>query len=199
MDNKLMVQFDRISRYCWDLFQNKQKDYGPTWLLFRESSLNDEIWRKAKRIRTLEEKKDQAAIQEGRDAEYVGIINYCIMFLIRLQDLPGIPSEKDAVEDLSLVDQVDDQVLLTAYQSVVAQVRSLLEKKNHDYGDAWQSMALHSMTDQVLIRSYRIKTILKNGGQSEASEGIAANLHDMINYSVFALIKMNTGMIDLNV
>lgn len=199
MDDKLMVRFDRIAAYCFDLFKAKQKDYGPTWLLFRRSSLNDEIWRKAKRIRTLEEQEGPSSIPEGRDAEYVGIINYCIMFLIRLAELPGIPSEEAAVEDIRLVDQVDTELLLSTYEKIVAEVRDLLGRKNRDYGGAWQSMALHSMTDQILIRSYRIKTILQNGGQSDASEGIAANLHDMINYSIFALIKMDTDMIDLHV
>ena len=93
MKSELLIQFDRIFNYCFRLFKGKNTDYGPTWLLYRYQSLNDEIWRKAKRIRTLEEHNDQACIPEGRDVEYVGIINYCIMFLIKLDTSAEIPSE----------------------------------------------------------------------------------------------------------
>ena len=197
MEQPLFQNFDRIFDYCFDLFQKKNGDYGPTWLLYRYTSLSDEIWRKAKRIRTLEEHGGKACIPEGRDVEYVGIINYCLMFLIRLSNVPGVPPMEETLEDLSVIDALDAQCLFDAYQAQVKEIRTLLEKKNTDYGNAWQSMSLASMTDQVLIRVYRIKHILANDGMCSVSEGVEAQLHDIINYCVFALIKMDSGLIKL--
>lgn len=195
MNAALFDQFDQILDYCFHLFQNKNADYGPTWLLYRYSSLNDEIWRKAKRIRTLEEHHDQACVPEGRDVEYVGIINYCIMFLIKLGASTGIPSNKDLTDDLSVLDSIDEAVIFQAYQAQIKVVKELLVRKNTDYGDAWRSMSLTSMTDQIIIRVYRIRKILLNQGECAVSEGIDAQLHDMINYCIFALIKMDSGLI----
>lgn len=195
MKSVLFHQFDQILDYCFRLFQSKNADYGPTWLLYRFSSLNDEIWRKAKRIRTLEEHHDQACIPEGRDAEYVGIINYCMMFLIKLDTLSGIPSNEDLTSDLSVLDTIDEAVIYQAYQTHIGTVKDLLVRKNTDYGDAWRSMSLTSMTDQIIIRVYRIRKILSNRGECTVSEGIDAQLHDMINYSIFALIKMESELI----
>ena len=196
MGKQLFDQFDAIRDYCFHLFQDKNADYGPTWLLYRFPSLNDEIWRKAKRIRTLEEHKDRACIPEGRDVEYIGIINYCIMFLIKLEPMSGIPTMDEIDQDLSVLDRVDENQLYKAYQEHMAEIRELLVKKNTDYGDAWKSMSLTSMTDQVIIRVYRIRKILENKGKCLVSEGISAQLHDIINYCVFALIKMATDLIE---
>lgn len=195
MSSALFDQFDQILDYCFHLFQDKNADYGPTWLLYRYSSLNDEIWRKAKRIRTLEEHHGQACIPEGRDTEYVGIINYCIMFLIKLDASAGIPSNEDLTNDLSVLDGIGESVIFQAYQTHIKAVKELLARKNTDYGDAWRSMSLTSMTDQIIIRVYRIRKILLNQGECAVSEGIDAQLHDMINYSIFALIKMESGLI----
>lgn len=197
MQDNLLDKFDKIFDYCFNLFKDKNHDYGPTWLLYRYQSLNDEIWRKAKRIRTLEEHSDQACIPEGRDAEYIGIINYCIMFLIRLENVEGIPSVNETVENISNFESISDDVLYNAYQSHISQIKDLLIKKNTDYGDAWKSMSIVSMTDQVIIRVYRIKKILSNGGDCLVSEGIESQLNDIINYCVFALIKMDTDLIEL--
>ena len=198
MENKLLYKFDKIFDYCFDLFKNKNLDYGPTWLLYRHQSLNDEIWRKAKRIRTLEEHEDQACIPEGRDVEYIGIINYCIMFLIRLENIDGIPSVGKITDEVSDFENINDEILFSAYQKHVASIKDLLIKKNTDYGNAWQSMSIVSMTDQVIIRVYRIKKILANNGQCAVSEGIASQLNDIINYCVFALIKMDTDLISFD-
>ena len=187
----LLEYYDNITANCFELFVNKNQDYGPTWLLYRLSSINDEIWRKVKRIRTLEENNDQASIPEGRDVEYVGIINYSIMFLIRLND-SGLPASDDIVNDISTMEKIDKQYLYDAYRNNIDTVRDLLSKKNHDYGNAWQSMSIKSLTDQVIIRTFRIRKILENKGKCVASEGITAQLHDIINYSVFALIKMES-------
>lgn len=195
MENDLLNKFDKIFDYCFNLFKSKNSDYGPTWLLYRFQSLNDEIWRKAKRIRTLEENKDKACIPEGRDVEYVGIINYCIMFLIRLEDIKGIPSVTEITERAADFDNIDADTLYAAYQQNVSKIRELLVKKNTDYGDAWKSMSIVSMTDQVIIRVYRIRKILSNNGVCLVSEGIASQLNDIINYCIFALIKMDSGLI----
>ena len=195
MDNELLYKFDKIFDYCFNLFKSKNGDYGPTWLLYRYESLNDEIWRKAKRIRTLEEHSDKACIPEGRDVEYIGIINYCIMFLIRLQEVKGIPSADKIIDEASNIENIDEHILYDAYQNNVSEIKSLLVKKNTDYGDAWKSMSIVSMTDQVIIRVYRIKKILLNNGCCAVSEGIAAQLNDIINYCIFALIKMNPSLI----
>lgn len=195
MGNELLHKFDKIFDYCFNLFKSKNSDYGPTWLLYRYQSLNDEIWRKAKRIRTLEEHKDKACIPEGRDVEYVGIINYCIMFLIRLEDIKGIPSVAEITEKAADFDNIDADILYAAYQQNVSKIKELLVKKNTDYGDAWKSMSIVSMTDQVIIRVYRIRKILSNNGVCLVSEGIASQLNDIINYCIFALIKMDSGLV----
>lgn len=196
MAAQLLEAFDKISDYCFGLFKDKNSDYGPTWLLYRPQSLNDEIWRKIKRIRTLEEHDDKACIPEGRDVEYVGIINYCIMFLVKLDDSLGIPSLDEVTENLKVLDTVDESLLYAAYREHVAKVRELLVMKNTDYGDAWRSMSITSMTDQVIIRVYRIRKILMNGGKCLVSEGIASQLNDIINYCIFALIKMDTDLFE---
>ncbi|MEG2222806.1 MAG: DUF1599 domain-containing protein, partial [Oscillospiraceae bacterium] len=177
MNTTLFQQFDAIMTHCFQVFQEKQADYGPTWLLYRESSLVDEIWRKGKRIRTLEEQDCASCIPEGCDTEYVGIINYCFMYLMR--ENPALPTVEESVANLTSIDGVEQQTLFDAYHATEARVRELLYRKNADYGDAWKSMSLHSMTDQVLIRIYRIKTILGHDGHCAVSEGVAAQLEDV--------------------
>ncbi len=194
-DSVLFNQFDKIFEYCFSLFKEKQADYGPTWLLNRYSSLLDEIWRKAKRIRTLEDAGDNSLVGEGRDVEYIGIINYCVMFLIRLEKSEKIPDENEALEDLSKIQNLDPNILFDAYKNIISDIKNLLYRKNTDYGDAWKSMSIYSMTDQVIIRVYRIKTIMSNGGCCIVSEGISSQLKDIINYCVFALIKMNAPIL----
>lgn len=195
MDNTLLNKYDEIFEYCFDLFKKKNNDYGPTWLLYRYQSLNDEIWRKAKRIRTLEEHNDEACIPEGRDIEYVGIINYCIMFLIRLENIKGIPSINEITDKEFDFNSISDDSIYDAYQNNISLIKDLLIKKNTDYGNAWKSMSIVSMTDQVIIRVYRIRKILSNDGNCTISEGISAQLNDIINYCVFALIKMKTNLL----
>ncbi len=197
MNDQLTTGFHSILDYCFQLFKDKNSDYGPTWLLYRNQSLNDEIWRKAKRIRTLEEHDDIACIPEGRDVEYVGIINYCIMFLIKLDKIKGIPSNDDLTEEMTVLDTIDENIIYDAYQKNIDKIEELLIKKNTDYGDAWKSMALSSMTDQVIIRVYRIRKILMNNGACKVSEGISSQLYDIINYCIFALIKMDTSLIHM--
>ncbi|MBP9988826.1 MAG: DUF1599 domain-containing protein [Ruminococcus sp.] len=197
MNNDLFENFDNIFSYCFQLFKDKNSDYGPTWLLYRYQSLNDEIWRKAKRIRTLEEKQDKACIDEGRDVEYVGIINYCIMFLIKIENSIGLPTNRDITDDIFVLDSLKPETIFKAYADNVGKIKELLKKKNSDYGDAWKSMSLGAMTDQLIIRSYRIRRIIENDGQCKVSEGISSQLYDIINYCIFALIKMDTDSIKI--
>ncbi len=192
----LMADFDKIIAYCQTLFKNKNCDYGPSWLLYRFESLNDEIWRKAKRVRTLEEHDGKMLIPEASDVEYIGIINYAIMFLIKLDMAKTLPNNGDMTERLSELDSYENEQLFEAYSEHIKEIRTLLQKKNTDYGDAWKGMSLYAMTDQVIIRSYRIRRILMNKGETKVSEGIAAQLHDIINYCVFALIKLQTPIIE---
>lgn len=196
MNDQLIDSFNRIFEHAYRLFQDKNADYGPTWLLYRPQSLNDEIWRKAKRIRTLEEHDGRSCIPEGRDSEYIGIINYCIMFLMKLDTGLDIPSDQELVENISILDTVSEDTILAAYRRNTETVRDLLIRKNTDYGDAWRSMTLGSMTDQVIIRVYRIRKILSRNGSCRVSEGIASQLQDIINYCVFALIKMDAEIVN---
>ena len=114
--------------------------------------------------------------------------------MIRLETSVGIPSLDDVTENLKLLDEIDESIIYNAYQAQMSRVKDLRIKKNTDYGDAWRSMSLMSMTDQVIIRVYRIRKILMNNGKCAVSEGISAQLHDIINYCVFALIKMDTNL-----
>lgn len=197
INKKLIESFENILAYSYRLFQAKNVDYGPTWLLYRYHSLNDEIWRKANRIRTLEEHLDQACILEGRDVEYIGIINYCIMFLIKLDATLELPSNEVLREDISALDAINEDLIFEAYQNKADNAKSLMIKKNTDYGDAWKSMTLGSMTDQVIIRAYRIRKMLSNNGKCIVSEGICGQLYDIINYCVFALIKMDAVPVNI--
>ena len=191
MQNTLEKQYHAIYHYCFEIYEKKLEDYGPSWILYRLPSLIDEIWRKAKRIRTLEEKNDQCQIPEGRDVEYVGIINYCMMALMQIEG--KVPSSENVIENLSLLEEIEKKKLLDSYGEIFDTIQTLMLQKNADYGNAWKSMEISSMTDQVIMRVYRIKTILKHGGTVKISEGIDAQLQDIINYCFFALIRMETA------
>ena len=153
------------------------KDYGSAWRILRLSSLTDQIFIKAQRIRSLQTKKIRK-VNEGQSSEFIGIINYSIMSLIQI--------EKGIVEspDLNL------QEALELYYFHLSETKSLMENKNHDYGEAWRDMRVSSLTDLILQKILRIKQIEDNQGKTLVSEGIDANYQDMINYSVFALIHL---------
>jgi len=170
-------QYDSITLTCKDLFTKKMKDYGSAWRILRLSSLTDQIFIKAQRIRSLQTKKIRK-VNEGQSSEFIGIINYSIMSLIQI--------EKGIVEspDLNL------QEALELYDFHLSETKSLMENKNHDYGEAWRDMRVSSLTDLILQKILRIKQIEDNQGKTLVSEGIDANYQDMINYSVFALIHL---------
>lgn len=171
------TEYNDIITYCKDLFLKKTKDYGTAWRIMRPSSITDQIYIKAQRIRTLEIKKT-SKIGEGILEEYVGIINYCVIAMMQLE-LP-----EDAEENLTY-DTVDE-----LYTQKVNETRDLMFAKNHDYGEAWREMRISSLTDLILMKIHRVKQIEDNNGQTLVSEGLKANYQDMLNYAVFALIKL---------
>lgn len=168
--------YDEILAHCRDLFEKKTRDYGTAWRILRTPSLTDQIYIKAARIRSIEEKGTQKVADNVRD-EYIGMINYCIMALVQLE-LPA-----DAPTELPVA------TALVAYDKQRDITRSLLLDKNHDYGEAWREMRLSSLTDLILMKLLRIKQIEDNAGHTLVSEGVDAGYRDIINYSVFALIK----------
>lgn len=168
-------QYDRAIEQCRDIFLKKTNDYGTSWRVYRTISIADQIYIKAKRIRTIQEKGMQR-VGDDIKGEFKGILNYSIIGLIQL-DL-----KNEDAEELPL-DQVKD-----FYDNKVVIAKSLMADKNHDYGEAWREMSQESFADLVLAKILRIKQILKNEGQTIISEGIDANYYDILNYAVFALI-----------
>ena len=175
---KTSEQYDKIIAQCRGLFINKMSDYGSAWRILRLPSLTDQIYIKTQRIRSLQENKIQK-VADDSNGEFIGIINYSIMALIQL-DL-GIASQPDL--------NIKKATLL--YDEKVSITKSLMEAKNHDYGEAWRDMRVSSLTDLILMKLLRIKQIEDNKGETLISEGVDANFHDMINYAIFALIKLS--------
>ncbi len=170
-------EYDQVIAVCKSLFIKKTKDYGTAWRILRPSSITDQIFIKAQRIRTLEEKKI-SKVDEGITPEYIGIINYCVMAILQLE-LRADDSNELTVE-----------VVEAYYNQKVQETKDLMSAKNHDYGEAWRDMRISSLTDLILMKILRVKQIEDNEGQTLASEGIIANYQDMLNYAVFALIKL---------
>ena len=162
---------------CKELFLRKNKDYGSAWRVLRLTSLTDQIYIKAARIRTIEE-QGTSKVSDGVEDEYVGIINYCLMALIQ-HSLSG-----DERQDIPVAE------LGPLYDKYVVQTRQLFQDKNHDYGEIWREMRISSYTDLILMKLLRIKQIEDNQGLLLASEGVDANYMDIINYCVFALIRL---------
>lgn len=177
MSTKTSTQYDKAIGLCRKIFLHKSKDYGTSWRVMRVSSIMDQIFIKAQRIRTIEEKGTKK-VNEGEEAEFMGIVNYCIIALIQLE-------LKDSGE-LSL----DIPLLEKLYDKQVLETKTLMEQKNHDYGEAWRDMRVSTFTDMILMRLLRIRQIEEAQGQTIMSEGIDANIRDMMNYAVFALIHL---------
>lgn len=171
-------QYDKAVTSCKDIFLSKTKDYGTSWRVYRTISVADQIYIKAKRIRTIQE-KGQQKIGDDIVSEFKGILNYGIIGLIQL----GI--NDDEVEDLP-VNEVQH-----LYEEKIAIAKKLMQDKNHDYGEAWREMSQESFVDLTLAKILRIKQIIKNDGQTIISEGIDANFYDIINYAVFGLILID--------
>lgn len=170
-------QYDAVIEKCRSLYINKLKDYGSAWRILRLPSLTDQIFIKAQRIRQLQQNSTRK-VDEGEVSEFMGIVNYSVMALIQLEK--GVAEQPD----LSAEDAI------SLYDRHVAITKSLMEDKNHDYGEAWRDMRVSSLTDLILQKLLRVKQIEDNKGKTIVSEGIDANYQDMINYAVFALIHL---------
>lgn len=170
-------QYDEALGQCRDLFLKKHRDYGSSWRILRTPSLTDQLYIKALRIRSLEQKSVRK-IEEDVDAEYRGLVNYSILALIQLD------MKEDEPKELS------EQKAVSLYDAEANKARSLMINKNHDYGEAWRKMRISSITDLILMKLLRIKQIEDNEGETLVSEGLDANYLDIINYSLFALILL---------
>ncbi len=174
--DKTNQQFDHIIGICRDVFVKKMKDYGTAWRILRPKSMTDQVYIKAQRIRSIEEKGISKIEEDARD-EFIGIINYCSMALIQLE--LG-PSE----------DELPAEITEQKYMENLVKAKNLMMDKNHDYGEAWRQMRISSYTDLILMKIKRTKQIEDNMGVTIISEGIDANYLDMINYAIFGLIKL---------
>ena len=175
--SKTTAEYDAVINVCKGLFMKKTRDYGTAWRILRLPSITDQIFIKAQRIRTLEEKKI-SKVGDDIMGEYIGIVNYCVIAMMQLECGSETSTElaPDHVEQL--------------FDAKVKETQELMFAKNHDYGEAWRDMRISSLTDLILQKIFRVKQIEDNQGLTEASEGVKANYQDMLNYAVFALIKL---------
>ena len=172
------LQYQSVMKNCKSLFNKKMQDYGSSWRIMRLTSLTDQIFIKAQRIRGLQTKITRK-VDEGEIPEFIGIINYSIMALIQIQ--LGVSENPD----------LDLDEALNYYETQEKIIFELMLAKNHDYGEAWRDMRVSSLTDLILQKLMRVKQIEANSGKTIISEGIEANYHDIVNYAVFALIHLN--------
>ena len=175
--NKTLEQFSQAIGRCRHLFLSKTADYGTAWRILRPASITDQLYIKALRIRSIEEKGAQK-VNDPVESEFVGLVNYSVLALIQLSLPQDAPLELAPAEVTTLFDQ-----------HISENIR-LLQAKNHDYDEAWRLMRVSSMTDLILQKLLRIKQIEDNSGQTIVSEGLEANYRDIINYAIFALIRL---------
>lgn len=178
METQTASEYSKVIDLCKGLFKKKTQDYGTAWRILRLPSLTDQIFIKAQRIRSIQEKGEQR-VQDSIREEFIGIINYCLIALMQI-DL----EEDDRME-------IAFGELEPLYDKWVEATKSLLNNKNHDYGEAWRAMRISSITDIILMKLYRVKQIEDHMGKTLVSEGVAANYQDIINYAVFCMIKLN--------
>ncbi len=178
--DKTLIEFDQVISNCKNIFVKKLHDYGVAWRILRLSSITDQIYIKAQRIRSIEEKGSHK-VDEGIIPEFIGIINYAIMAQIQLE------LGTSSIETISL----PEEDVIKLYDKYVLKGKELLMNKNHDYDEAWRNMRVSSYTDIILMKILRIKQIENIEGKTYISEGLDANYYDIFNYSVFALIKLN--------
>ncbi|HLU88134.1 MAG TPA: DUF1599 domain-containing protein [Taishania sp.] len=175
--NQTDAQYTKVITHCKEIYSKKTKDYGTSWRILRPSSLTDQLFIKAQRIRTIQETGENR-VGETVEGEFIAIVNYCIMALIQL-------GEKELTE----LDLTEEQAN-ALYDKYAQNAYDLMLKKNHDYGEAWRDMRVSSLTDLILTKILRVKQIEDNKGNTLISEGIDANYYDMLNYAVFALIHL---------
>jgi hypothetical protein len=180
MQAQTLEQYQAVIATCSSLFEKKTKDYGTAWRILRLPSITDQIFIKANRIRSIQE-KGQQKVADDIQSEFIGIINYCVIALMQ-SNWQGDKRMELPVEEV-----------MAAYRQVIDNTVALLENKNHDYDEAWRLMRVSSITDIILMKLLRIKQIENNGGKTLVSEGVAANYQDILNYAVFALILMTEG------
>ena len=174
---KTLKQYDNVTSVCKSLFEKKLHDYGSAWRILRLSSLTDQIFIKAQRIRGLQKNSVQK-VDEGESEEFIGIINYSVMALIQIE------------KGISDVPDMNSNECMDLYDKMIKKTRDLMMNKNHDYGEAWREMRVSSLTDLILQKLLRVKQIEDNEGNTLVSEGIDANYTDIINYAIFALIHL---------
>ena len=180
MVEKTVSEYREVIATCKTLFEKKTRDYGTAWRILRLPSITDQIFIKAQRIRSIQEKGSQKVSDPIRD-EFMGIINYCVIALMQI----ALGKSEET--------EMKFEQLEPGYDRIATETFDLLEKKNHDYGEAWREMRITSITDIILMKILRVKQIEDNEGKTLVSEGVKANYQDMINYSVFAIIKLNEG------
>ena len=173
-----IIEFTNVITNCREIFTAKTKDYGTAWRILRNTSLTDQLFIKANRIKTIQE-TGVNQVGESIEGEFKAIVNYCVIALIQLKETDLVELELDLNQATLLYDRYMNSAI------------ELMSKKNHDYGEAWRDMRVSSLTDLILMKILRIKQIEDNNGQTSISEGIDANYYDMLNYAVFALILQN--------
>ena len=173
-----IIEFTNVITNCREIFTAKTKDYGTAWRILRPTSLTDQLFIKANRIKTIQE-TGVNQVGESIEGEFKAIVNYCVIALIQLKETDLVELELDLNQATLLYDRYMNSAI------------ELMSKKNHDYGEAWRDMRISSLTDLILMKILRIKQIEDNNGQTSISEGIDANYYDMLNYAVFALILQN--------
>lgn len=173
-----LSQYDRAFAKCEALFEAKTSDYGTAWRILRPSSLTDQLFIKANRIRTLQE-SGESKVDEGIDSEFIGIVNYSLMAIIQC----GLPENHPLELEVSEAKE--------RYHAAFQATRQLMMDKNHDYGEAWRDMRVSSLTDLILMKILRVKQIEDHDGVTQVSEGVEANYQDMANYALFALILLD--------
>lgn len=175
--NDTTAEYNLVIKQCKELFLKKAKDYGTAWRILRLTSITDQLFIKAQRIRTLET-TGVSKVDDDIPSEFIGIVNYCVIALI----------QEELGEDGQA--SITFEQLEAKYNEKVKETYELMMNKNHDYGEAWRDMRVSSLTDLILMKILRVKQIEDNKGKTLASEGISANYQDMLNYAVFALIKL---------
>ena len=173
-----LAQYDKQVAACREIFLHKTQDYGTSWRILRPSSLTDQLYIKASRIRQIQEQGKQK-VDDSVENEFMGIVNYSVLALIQL----------DLSEEASLA--LPAERVMELYDQEVAETRELMQAKNHDYGEIWRKMRVSSMTDLILMKLLRVKQIEDNQGKTLISEGLDANYRDIINYALFALILLD--------
>lgn len=179
MENQTIGEYKEVIKACKDIFLKKTKDYGTAWRVLRLPSITDQIFIKAQRIRSIQEKGTQK-VQDDISGEFIGIINYCVIALMQMDlgEAEGMELSVEQIEPL--------------YNQHIENTLKLLTDKNHDYGEAWREMRVSSITDIILMKLMRVKQIEDNLGATLISEGVDANYMDMINYAVFCMILMKS-------